>query len=65
MLAGQPYNVMERGRKSEMFVPNTSGSMETQMEVTISDRQIDRIGEAAGKTTARAMAPLLQRGLPA
>jgi hypothetical protein len=65
MQAGQGYNVFERGRKSEVFVPNTSGHMATQMEVTLSDRDLDRIGNSASKGAARGIAAALQRRVPA
>lgn len=65
MFAGQAYTAFERGKKSEMFVPNVSGQMETQMRVTLSDRDLEKIGNSAGKSVARAMAPLVQRALPA
>ncbi len=61
MLAGQPYDVFERGSKSEAFVPNVSGNMQTQMKLTLSDRDTDRIGQAAGDSVARRIAPLMQR----
>ncbi len=65
MFAGQPYNIMERGSKSEVFVPNVSGKMETQMKVTLTDRDLQKIGNASGHSTARALAPLIQRRMPA
>jgi hypothetical protein len=65
MLAGQPYNGYERGRKSEIFVPNTSGRMDTQMQITLKERDLDRIGQSAGKASTRAVAALLQRRMPA
>lgn len=65
MMAGQGYNVFERGRKSEVFVPNVSGKMETQMKVTLTDRDLEKIGNASGRATARAIAPMIQRVMPA
>jgi hypothetical protein len=64
VLAGHSYNILEQGR-SEVFTPNTSGRMDTSMKVTLSDRDLERIGTSAGKSAARAIAPLTQRGLPA
>lgn len=63
VLAGHSYNILEAGR-SEVFTPNTSGKMDTQMKVTLSDRDLDRIGDAAGKSSARAIAPIVQRAMP-
>lgn len=64
MIAGHSYNILEAGR-AEVFTPNTGGKMDKSLEVTLSKSDLDRIGDAAGRSSARAIAPLVQRRMPA
>jgi len=60
VMSGQSTSIAELG-KPEIFTPHRSGQVSDNLKVTLTDRDLERIGEASGKYAARAIAPALQR----